>query len=145
MRGRSLVRVVVKVENRGEVLLQLGRTIVRLHQVLPVSEELSAQIPVAGSVSPTERAPLELRPFYEQTTDWEMLGGELEPGELDELEFHFVVPLETQTVMVYSFLGNKRKVRRPMPTAWADLRQYITNTQTRNRDFGWIKTSIHEI
>jgi len=141
----KLVRVVIKVENRGEVLLQLGRTIVRLHQVLPVSEEISTQIPAIKSAIPGEKTSLEWRPYYEHVTDWEQFGGELEPGECDELSFHFVVPSEVQTVMLFSFLGNKRKTRRPMPGEWAEWRRYLTNPEMRKREFGWGKSSVHDV
>jgi hypothetical protein len=139
----KLVRVVIKVENRGEVLLQLGRTIVRLHQVLPVSEELSTQIRAVKSALPGEKSSLEWRPYYEQITDWELLGGELEPGESDEISFHFVLPAEVETVMVFSFLGNKRKMRRPMPRGWVDWWRYVTDPDVRKREFGWSKSSVH--
>jgi hypothetical protein len=73
-RDEKLVRLVIKVEKRGEVLLQLGRTVVTLHQVLPVSGELSTQIPAIKSAPPGEKVALEWRPYYEQVTDWEQFG-----------------------------------------------------------------------
>jgi hypothetical protein len=121
--GERIVRVVIGVENRGEVLLQLGRAIVRVHQVTPLSEEVLGAVQAARKAETGQMGALEWRPFHEQAIDWKALGGELEPGEWDELSCHFVLPEEVECVIVYSFLENRQKAGKGQ--------------------FGWIKTSVH--
>ena len=123
--GERIVRVTVSVENRGEVLLQLGKAIVRVHQVTPLSEDVLRRAQAMRGAEPggVAVASLEWTPFHEQTTDWKALGGELEPGEWDELSSHFVLPDEVECVIVYSFLENRQK--------------------SSKGQFGWIKTSVH--
>jgi hypothetical protein len=140
-----VVRVVITVENRGEVLLQLGNAMVRLHRVLPMSEEVQAQMAAVKQTPPNMTAYLEWTPYYQQGTDWTMSGGELEPGESDELCYHFVVPQDIETVIVYSFLQNRRKVREPFPREWSRRWRYITKPEARRRHYGWNKSSVHRL
>ena len=140
-----VVRVVVTVENRGEVLLRLGNAMVRLHRVLPMSEEVRAQIAGVKQTPPNMTAYLEWTPYYQQSTDWTTAGGELEPGETEELCYHFVVPQEIETVIIYSFIQNRSKVREPFPKEWPKRWHYITHPDARKRYYGWNKSSVHRL
>lgn len=110
--GKLLLRVVLVIENKGEVLLPIAEGCVRLYRVKPWPEELL--LPVSRGEDPVHPG--------ENEVDWPIIckrdlnlpygPTEIEPGEMDEIPFDFVVDDTEQLVMVFSYVGNQQKSKR---------------------------------
>lgn len=140
-----LLRVVIIVENKGEVLLRLCRATIRVHQVLPISDAVREQLPKIRTASTGKAIRLEWTPYYEQSVDWPLMYDnyrELEPGETDEFTFHFPIRSNIASVIVYSFIENEFKGYSAV--GWR-LWRHISDRKERKREFGWEKTSVYVI
>jgi hypothetical protein len=122
--GKTFIRVVVEMRNEGDVLICLGRRLVRIKQILPLRES-------ALKVIDTQKKRIKRK---EAKGRWLILGEvdlsgedaryEIEPGESDEFSFDFVISSEVKTIVVYS---------------------HFKNIVKRRREIGWNKTSVYDI
>ena len=122
--GKTLLRVTVNISNEGEILLSLVSGFTRVQQMMPWPPELLEFIKrdkefVKGGQTEVEWPLLKQRPF-----PFEKREREIEPGEIDEVHFDFIIDPEVQIVVLYSYLKNKRKWR---------------------REIGWNTTSVYEL
>ncbi len=121
---RVFLKVVVIIQNTGEVMISLDRRLVRVQQMIPWPTEAMKPVDVGPDNTRNDHSEVEWPLLGEVDISGERLGHEIEPGESDELHFDFVVPSKISTVVVYSYLKNVTK---------------------RKREIGWNSTSIRQI
>jgi hypothetical protein len=120
--GRIVLHVIVRVTNVGEVVLRLRSTLARIQQLLPIPPDLAAAI--ADNTDPVEPNESEIQwPLVaERACDWNSAYHEVEPGEIEECHFDFILSPPLEKVEVYSYLRNLSK---------------------RGRDIGWNTTTVY--
>ena len=121
---KVLLRVTVRICNKGEILLSLASGFTRVQQVIPcpvdLCESVGKQEDSANQCEPEVEWPL----LREKKLRSQRNKREIEPGETDELHFDFVIDSDVQVVVVYSYLKNVKK---------------------RRREIGWNATSIYDL
>lgn len=120
-KGKALLSVEVVISNAGSVLMRLESGEIRISQMLPPQDELLAIIQGDQGISVTNWQNL----IPEQLLSWNgEKRPEIEPGENSQLLYHFVVPSDVSTLLLYTYFGNEKK---------------------RSKNFGWELTTIHEV
>lgn len=116
----TFLRVVAKVNNVGNALLETEELRADVYQVLPVAPETAGRV-----------ADGTLIPEAGREAAWLFLGsrtgggpGHIEPGEWDEFGFDFVIPGDAKTVFIYT---------------------YIKNVKQKKRDLGWTVTKLYDL
>lgn len=122
--GKTLLRVVVNISNKGEILLSLVSGFTRVQQMMPWPPELLESIKHDEEFVKEGQAEAEWPLLHQRDLAFEKGEREIEPGETDELALDFVIDSKVQIVVLYSYLKNKRK--------WW-------------REIGWNTTSIHDL
>ncbi len=110
--GKILFHVVIEVDNIGDVLLKLKTVKIRLLQVLPLFGRIKEAI--LNDDNPVNQDKTEIDWF--QLFSKELLFSkehtcEIEPKENESFHFDFVINDDIQTVMIYSFILNREKMR----------------------------------
>ena len=122
--GKTLLRVVVNISNKGEILLSLVSGFTRVQQMMPWSPELLESIKLNKEFVKEGQAEVEWPLLRERNLAFEQGEREIEPGETDELAFDFIIESKVQVVVLYSYLKNRRK---------------------RKPEIGWNTTSIYDL
>ena len=116
----TFLRVVAKVNNVGNALLETELLRADVYQVLPVAPETAAKL-ADGSLVPEEGREAAWLFLDSRTGGWP---GHIEPGEWDEFGFDFVIPADVTTVFIYT---------------------YIKNVKQKKRDLGWTVTKLYDL
>ncbi|HEX9987180.1 MAG TPA: hypothetical protein VGE45_01730 [Chloroflexia bacterium] len=113
------VRVTWVIENKGKLKVRLMKGCIRLYRIQPW--------PHAELIARLKDGDHYLNPG-ENEIDWPVLEHrdlhrphgplEIEPGEIDEIPFDFVISGDNRLVMVYSYLGNEKKKRKVGWNKW---------------------------
>ncbi len=119
---RILLRVSVKVENLGEVLLSIESGMVWIQQILPLADDLTRVIVESSTEVRTE--PEIEWPLLAEKSVGKNARGEIEPGESETFEFDFILESDIQSVLVYSHFKNEVK---------------------REREIGWTCSTLYDI
>jgi hypothetical protein len=98
----SLLRVVVAVENTGQVLLPIEKLRCEIYQVAPLDE--AASMLQSGELISEYEAQLPCLEGYER--EWGPGTVRIEPGESDTFAFDFVVSRDVATILVYAHVPN---------------------------------------
>lgn len=126
--GNRLVRLGIRIQNCGEVLIKIVGGQAFIQQVVPVDTHSAHQI--------------ELREFQGNNgmeIDWPLIGEpkawatdarEIEPHESDTIYLDFIVDTDAEVVNVYSYLENTSKRR-----WWSRKKKQI----------GWRTESVHQL
>src|SRR6266702_4870713 len=118
--GKILLSIDVIISNSSDVLLLLESGKVLVSQVLPPQAELLSILNGSPGTEVTDwRALVPLR-----NPTWKKGELELEPGESQQLPYHFVIDASIQTVLVYTYFRNIKK---------------------RGRVLGWELTTIYDL
>jgi hypothetical protein len=130
---RAFLRVVAKVSNVGNALLETEELRADVYQVLPLPPETEEKL-----------AADRLIPEGEREAGWLCLGtrtgggaGHIEPGEWDEFGFDFVIPGDVKTVFIYTYIKNVTQKQREL--GWTVTKLYDLDeepTETRERTEG---------
>ncbi len=122
--GKILLRVTIRAENSGVVLIKPESIAVRINQVRPLHPNLVG---------------CDLVRDLQSEADWPIIAErthhpidhEIEPGECDEIHFDFELEAGVETVLTYSYLKNvAKKKRRPFGEP---------------REIGWNTTTTYEL
>lgn len=109
--GRSILRVVAKLTNIGNVVVRLRYARTFVQKFVPVPSEIE-QLVATDAPEHQMDADCELPwPLIGQMREWniEARTGEVEPGESEVFCSDFVVPADVQKVLIYSFVSNSTK------------------------------------
>jgi hypothetical protein len=106
----TVVRLTVHMENNGGVIARISHAMAWVQQVRPVPVDIAEMI-VSGK-DPVPAGSNEIDwplPVESRECDWSQSPCEIEPDEVDDLQFDFVVPPHIEAVQVYSHLQNDAK------------------------------------
>lgn len=131
--NKMLMRVVVTIANKGDVLLVLNCGETRIQQVMPVPENIVEAI--QQGYDPVEEGETEiLWPLLERrVNNWVRGTFEIEPNETDELHYDFIIDRAVEAIIVYSYFRNTTKYGRIMRL----LRQH--------HEVGWSITTTYQL
>ncbi|HXA16187.1 MAG TPA: hypothetical protein VN380_04305 [Thermoanaerobaculia bacterium] len=102
-----LVRLSVGIENIGDVLLRLEKSVGGIQQVVPIPDHVSPALRARGTAEASEQAEMDW-PFIDaRPRDWS--GSEIEPGESAAFDFELFAPRTVRFVLVYSYFKNVTK------------------------------------
>lgn len=124
-----LVRVSVKIENAGEVLIRLRSGFTWVQQIRPVPSNLRSALAAGKQVTAEGKFEADWPIIAE--TRWDNCPCEIEPSESDEIHFDFTIPLSVTTIQVYTHLENRAKRR------WLSWRA--------PKQIGWNSTSVFDL
>jgi hypothetical protein len=112
--GRDLVRVSVKLENVGDVLLSLAKGLVRVQIVRPVPSIWQAQVENGATLQRTEEYEFQWPLWDEFPLAWGEAGYRIEPKESDEFHFDLSLDSTVEAIQVYSYFQNVSEKRREL-------------------------------
>jgi hypothetical protein len=114
-RNTVLLHLRVRAENTGRSLVEWGEADVRVQQILPLDKNLQRSFATGDQLVPQDsnvvRWPVLCR--YLTNIDYK-----LRPGEIDAIDFDFILPSKVKTVRVYSFIGEKASTTKD-PKGWS--------------------------
>jgi hypothetical protein len=125
----NLLRVGIEIANTGTSRLLLGKSIIRVQQILPIppcpkqgpcaAEQVNAALKEAELKTDRFSWPLiaERDKRFEQPLD-------IEPGEKDFIEFEFSVPSDVKVIRVYSYFRNDQKSKGDNEVGWSMSSHY---------------------
>jgi hypothetical protein len=104
----ALLRVVLRIENTGAVLMPIEEIRCEIYQVAP---------PTADTLAMLEKHELIDRDDYNAqlpciqgyTKEWAKKQVEIEPGEFDTFAYDFIVSTEVTTIFIYAHVPNSTK------------------------------------
>lgn len=119
-----MVRGVVRVENVGTVMIEVGNIRGVLTQILPLPDDVASA--VASGVDPVDKESTEVLwdTLGDRFKDFRKDACEIEPNEPEEFFFDFVIPLNVTKIQFYTHVQNARK--------W-------------KRNVGWNTTTVYDI
>jgi hypothetical protein len=117
-----LVRVVIRLENTGSVLLPVERLRCEISQVNPLTPEALERLKNRELITEERQADLGcIRCYEENRKEGEV---RIEPGEADIFPFDFVVSADITTMSIYAYIGNSTERKKEIGwdlTAFYDL------------------------
>jgi len=122
--GKILLRLSVTILNQGEVLLSLKKGHAGIKQLLPCPQTLIG--PVESGSNIFEEGKMEACWDWLAHREFELTeeARQVEPNEEEEFNFDFILDSTVKTVIVYSFVQNK-KIKR--------------------REIGWNKATVYDL
>lgn len=109
----NLIRVAVEIDNVGDVLLNIEKSIAGIQQVVPIPDHLRATLENRAALVGTTESELDW-PFIDaRYRNWG--GSSIEPGESAAFHFELLSPTSVQTILVYSYFRN---ITRPGDEGW---------------------------
>ncbi len=123
--GWQLFQVALRVQNKGEVLIELKSAEVRLHQLVPAPESLVDALEAGEAPVKTEGGEIDWPILDSHRSEWQEGVVEIEPGESDEFHADFVIGADVATVQTYAYVENKAK--EPKDIGWPLQRIYDLN------------------
>jgi hypothetical protein len=132
---KRLLRVGLELTNAGSSLMEIGQSIIRIQQILPVTSCLND--PCAASQLKDASAELERK---EDRFAWALIAErdvkttiEIEPGEKQSLDYEFVVPSTVKAVRIYTYFRNEQRSKTGKEIGWYASSYYDFST---SRDGG---------
>ncbi|HEY0071607.1 MAG TPA: hypothetical protein VGE04_16705 [Chloroflexia bacterium] len=124
----TLIRVLLTLENKGDVLIKLVEGCVRIYRMKPWPEKALLD-PVSESRSPLKDGQNEIDWPLIAAQDLELPTGtvELEPGELANIPFDFIVQGDLEVAIVYSYLRNIHKGKQDI--GWDKSTTYVVRNE----------------
>jgi hypothetical protein len=137
--GKRLLRVTANVENIGPVIVRIDEGFIWVQQILPLPPEFAKE--VSAGKDPIKRNQIEYDwPLIaERKWQWKEKPREVEPGEIDNIPFDFVIDAEASLVEIYSYFKNERKASREIgwnETTVYDFEENITPTPSIMAQWG---------
>jgi hypothetical protein len=124
--GRLFVRIQVKVDNVGDVLMRLKEICLYVQQVRPLDSSIREIIERSNGQDPISAGDCELPwpALLVRNYDWRKKKYEIEPGELESYNFDAIFTDDIETIQIYTHIVNRVK--------WF-------------KNIGWNETSIYDI
>lgn len=104
-----LLRVTVRLTNVGSVLLQVKGIKAVIEQLLPLPDDVTAALAEGRDPVAAGQSEILWDNIGERTCDFTENRREVEPGEIDECTFDFVLPGAVRKIQVYSHVQNLSK------------------------------------
>lgn len=107
--GRKLLRIRVRVENIGSVLVRLVDGFIQVQQIYPIPAQIVRDIAQRVDPVPDGCFEADWPEVGRRDCDWTEEPHEIEPSEFDEFHFDFVIAGEVLRVQIYSHFRNVLK------------------------------------
>jgi len=107
--GQVLLRLRVRIDNTGPVVMNFRSAIFRIQQVLPLTDEIGQELSERGDLVKDARLEVNWPLVAERSREWRAGEMQIEPGESDEVACDFFIGDQLQTVEVYSYFANEVK------------------------------------
>lgn len=130
--GRYMLHVAVETKSVGEVILRLESMLVRVQQLMPLPPEVVDAIAADRDPVPENESEVLWPEIACRRCDWKTEPREIEPGEVEEHHFDFVLPDHVEKIEVYSHIVNARKARRSL-------------LSKAREPIGWNTTSVYSL
>ena len=117
-----LIHVELKVSNVGKVLLPITEIETRVQQLLPIEADLLKKIEDGIPQKPTNEAEIEWPLVAFNVSNYRKHSAEIEPGEVQEFVYDFIIDREVKTIVVYSFIYDQGRVEKRL--AWERTSTY---------------------
>jgi len=127
--GNRLIRLGIRIQNLGEVLIKIERGEAWVQQVIPIHEHAGHQIE-AREFKGNDGLEIEW-PLIGNPKSWTVDPRRIEPHESDTIYLDFIVDTDAEVVNVYSHLENTSKRH-----WWS---------RTKKKPIGWTTESIHQL
>lgn len=108
-----LLRVSVTIENVGDVLLRLEKSVAGVQQVSPVPAEIEPWLVAREELIGSAITEFDWPFIDSRQRNWS--GHEIEPGEAVAFDFELLVPIGVRHVLIYSYFRN---VTKPGDVGW---------------------------
>lgn len=118
---KILLRVIVKLENQGDVLIILSSICIRILQINPWPHEFIAKIKKGEEVIAKDETEYSWPYIEEREINLKSIS--IEPNENEEIPFNFILDRETKSIQVYTFIENKMR----KPLGWQLNKYYQIN------------------
>ena len=107
-----MVRGVIRVENVGNVVIELRLIRGVLTQILPLPSDVMLALARGGDPVDKDSTEVVWDTLRDRLKDFSKESCEVEPGEVDEFFFDFVIPSNVTKVQFYSHVENVKKWKR---------------------------------
>lgn len=107
--GKSLLRINLKVVNKGDVLLPISKTWTTISQILPMADNSLKVLETGNELPRDDDAEIKWPEIGCQEITYKPNTAEIEPGESEMFHFDFIVSSDVKIVHVYSFFTNMKK------------------------------------
>jgi len=107
--GKSLLRINLKVLNKGDILLPISKTWTTISQILPMAGDTLEALEAGKDLPRDNDAEIKWPELGSQEINYESGTAEIEPAESEMFHFDFIVPSDVKVVHVYSFFTNLKK------------------------------------
>lgn len=125
---KLLLHVVLNVHNIGNILLSIISIKTRVHQVFPPSTEILEKIKKGESPLIEGYSEIGWHLLDKQEFNFEKGIYEIEPGEKHEFNHDFILDADIETLEVYSYIKNEKKLDREI--GWDSTIMYdLTSNQ----------------
>jgi len=121
---KIILHVKTRVENIGNILIQIESGFTRLQRVLPFPKDEKELFQNGKVLRDKDSKEIPWTEIEEIKRQWEPCNFEIEPGESDEVCFEFLLNPEDHAILIYSHFENIKKT---------------------TRDLGWGLTSIYDL
>lgn len=120
--GKLLVHVDVIISNVGDMLLQLESGGVGILQIVPLPDAVLDSFKKGTCPVKEGQTVVDWPPVGQRPVTWKKAEFEIEPGETDQVNFDFFLNPGIETVQVYSYFNNARKLGRKI--GWGQTTMY---------------------
>jgi hypothetical protein len=125
----NLLRVWIELTNGGSSLMKIGKSIIRVQQILPSvpcpkQDGACAANEVDAAIKEVERHDdrFNWALIAERTDSWPSF--DIEPGEKQSIDFEFATPSEVKAVRVYAYFRNDQKSSDASEVGWDTSNYY---------------------
>ncbi len=106
---KALLRINLKVLNKGDVLLPISNTWTRISQILPMGEDTLEALATGKDLPRDNDAEIKWPELGTREISYEPGTAEIEPGESEMFHFDYIVSSDVKVVHIYSFFTNLKK------------------------------------
>jgi hypothetical protein len=117
-----LVHLDVRIQNVGEVLLELRYSDIQLRRIIPLDAEVAETLREGKDPVQDGNSEVDWPGIGRRECNWEKNPREIEPGEYDRVHYDFVIGSSVAVLSAYS---------------------YFRNVAKKNREIGWNCTTLH--
>lgn len=127
--GRLFIRIQVKIDNVGDVLMRLKEACLYVQQVRPLDSSITEIIERSNGQDPISAGSCELPwpALIVRDYDWRKKRYEIEPGELENYNFDVILTDDIETIQIYTHIANRVKWFKKI--GWNETSLYDINTE----------------
>lgn len=140
---QGLLHLIVRVENIGDNLIELDTTRSWIEQIIPVPETVKEKMDGENLIE-ENNTEIEWPCAYGGSTiekKWGKKEAEIEPGETEFYHFEFILDGSLSLIKIYSYIKNKKKIRKNGEIGWSKTTLYNLNGEKYGNKTGTAKSA----